>query len=142
MLITGKSGTGKSTLLNLLLRFWDPNSGSITIGETDLKHASLKSIRKRIGYCPQTPIFFNTSLISNLVYSNLDKYFEKVEGDYVLKFPADQPPPEVLGLLDEGRMRGAEQREGHRFRRGLRVVGEDLERDGIDGHGDQLRRSR
>ncbi len=42
---------------------------------------------------------------------------------------------EILGLLDEGRMRGAKQRERHRLGRGLGVIGEDLQGDGIDRHG-------
>lgn len=86
LLITGKSGSGKSTLLNLLMRFWDPHEGRVTVGGKDIKSVTFRSLRGGISYCPQNTIFFNTSVLNNLLYSNIDKYYELTpEEEYRLK---------------------------------------------------------
>lgn len=102
ILITGKSGTGKSTLLNLIMRLWDPAGGQIIIDEQDIKETTFKSLRSDIAYCPQNPIFFNTSLLSNLLYTNLDRYYSKTaDKDYELNEKREETIPEIESALQE-----------------------------------------
>lgn len=97
ILITGKSGTGKSTLLNLIMRFWDPVSGNVKIDGQDIKDATFRSLRSDIAYCPQTPIFFNTSLLSNLLYTNLDKYYNRNEA---MEYELIETRHETIGEIE------------------------------------------
>ena len=53
--IVGSSGSGKSTFLSLLMRLYDPDEGSITIGRTDLRRIPAADLRSRMGYVPQAP---------------------------------------------------------------------------------------
>lgn len=77
MLITGASGVGKSTLLHLIFRFMDPDSGQVLIDGQDLTDLTLDSYRREVSYCPQNPIMFNVSVLENLRYSDINKYFYK-----------------------------------------------------------------
>lgn len=67
-LIRGKSGSGKSTIINLLLRFYDVNSGKITVDGYDIKTLSLKSLRKNISLVSQNIFLFNDTIKNNLKY--------------------------------------------------------------------------
>lgn len=64
--ITGANGAGKSTLVHLLLRFYTPQSGSITIDGTDIATANLKSLRASIGLVSQRVLLFNASIKDNI----------------------------------------------------------------------------
>jgi ATP-binding cassette, subfamily B, bacterial MsbA len=64
--LVGPSGGGKSTLLNLLLRMYDPDQGSIFIGDTDIKLASTASLRRKIAYVGQDTFLFSASVMENL----------------------------------------------------------------------------
>lgn len=66
--IVGASGAGKSTLVDLIPRFYDPDSGSITIDGTDLRKASLKDIRSLIGNVNQESILFNDTIFNNIAF--------------------------------------------------------------------------
>lgn len=77
-LIKGESGVGKTTLINLLLRFYDPQEGSIEIAQQNIKELKL-DFRKHISVCSQTQLFFNDSIINNLRVANISKYF--IEGE-------------------------------------------------------------
>ncbi|CEO99852.1 unnamed protein product (mitochondrion) [Plasmodiophora brassicae] len=68
--VVGASGGGKSTLLRLLYRFYDPSSGSITIDGQDLRGVTLDSLRRVIGVVPQDTVLFNESLYFNIAYGN------------------------------------------------------------------------
>jgi len=65
--ILGETGTGKSTLFNLIVRFWDPLRGSIHIGSQDLKTFSESDLRKIIGVVSQQTHLFHTTLRKNLM---------------------------------------------------------------------------
>lgn len=66
--IVGQSGGGKSTITSLLLRFYDPVSGSIKIGGTDIRDMNLKSLRRQIGVVSQEPVLFGGTIAENIAY--------------------------------------------------------------------------
>jgi ATP-binding cassette subfamily B protein len=70
--VVGSSGAGKSTIFQLLLRFYDYNSGKIMIGDCDIKDLSLHDLRKRIALVTQEPVIFSASAYDNILYGNPD----------------------------------------------------------------------
>jgi subfamily B ATP-binding cassette protein MsbA len=76
--IVGGSGAGKSTLVNLLPRFYDVTSGRITIDGVDLRDATLKSLRRLMGFVTQEVILFNDTVRNNIAYGRSDVDQEKV----------------------------------------------------------------
>ncbi|WP_371379483.1 ABC transporter ATP-binding protein/permease [Thalassotalea aquiviva] len=70
--IVGESGSGKSTLVKLLFRFYDPQSGRISIDGQDIKHVDFLSLRKSIGIVPQDTVLFNDSILENVRYGRVD----------------------------------------------------------------------
>lgn len=62
----GSTGSGKSTLINLIPRFYDVTEGSITYDDTDIRKLDLESLRANIGYVPQKGVLFKGSIESNL----------------------------------------------------------------------------
>lgn len=72
--LVGNSGAGKSSLVNLLIRFYDPASGEIRINETSNKHYSLPSLHKKIAYVTQNIYIFKDTIASNVAYGHtIDK---------------------------------------------------------------------
>ena len=76
--LCGETGAGKSTFAKLIPRFYDLNSGSISIDGTDITTVTQKSLRKHIAIVPQTTHLFNTSIIENLKYGSHDVTEERV----------------------------------------------------------------
>jgi ATP-binding cassette subfamily B protein len=72
VLLLGKTGSGKSTIAQLLLRFYEPQTGSITIGNSDIKEYSIKSLREQISYIPQDVFLFSDTVANNISFG-LDK---------------------------------------------------------------------
>ena len=66
--IVGPSGGGKSTIGALLLRFYDPTSGNITINDVPVSTMNLKSLRRRIGLVSQEPVLFSGTIAENISY--------------------------------------------------------------------------
>jgi ATP-binding cassette, subfamily B (MDR/TAP), member 1 len=66
--LVGASGCGKSTITNLLLRFYDIENGNILIDGVDIKDYNIKKLRQEIGYVMQEPILFNQSIKDNILY--------------------------------------------------------------------------
>ncbi|KAA8907349.1 P-loop containing nucleoside triphosphate hydrolase protein [Sphaerosporella brunnea] len=66
--IVGPSGGGKSTISSLLLRFYNPTSGTITINDVDISTLNLKSLRRRIGVVAQEPVLFSGTIAENIAY--------------------------------------------------------------------------
>ena len=64
--IAGENGAGKSTLVRLIARAYDVDSGSIRIGDEDIRNIRLKSLRQQVCYLPRDPVLFDGSLASNL----------------------------------------------------------------------------
>ena len=69
--IVGPSGVGKSTMLDLLPRFYDPQKGKILIDGVNIKDVSLKSLRGQIGIVTQETVLFNDTVRANISYGNL-----------------------------------------------------------------------
>ena len=66
----GHSGAGKSTIINLLPRFYDPQSGTIAIDGQDIRKVSLMSLRKNISMVSQDVILFDDTIRNNITYAN------------------------------------------------------------------------
>lgn len=70
--IVGPSGGGKSTIASLLLRFYNPTSGTIYINGKDISTMNAKSLRRRIGVVSQEPVLFSGSIAENISYGKPD----------------------------------------------------------------------
>ncbi|MDX9871397.1 MAG: ABC transporter ATP-binding protein [Clostridia bacterium] len=77
--IIGSTGSGKSTLVNLLMRFYDVTSGAITVNGRDIRSVRRKELREKIGYVPQKSILFTGSIQSNLSYGDKKAGREMIE---------------------------------------------------------------
>ncbi len=66
--IVGASGSGKSTMVDLIPRFYDVSAGSITVDGVDVKELSLRDLRGLIGYVNQDPILFNDTIFNNIAF--------------------------------------------------------------------------
>lgn len=75
----GSTGSGKTTLVNLLPRFFDITEGTIRLGDIDIRDVSQKELRDRIGYVPQKGILFSGTIASNLRYADESLSDEKME---------------------------------------------------------------
>ncbi|MBE9126614.1 MULTISPECIES: ABC transporter ATP-binding protein [unclassified Coleofasciculus] len=76
--LVGSTGAGKSTLADLLTRFYDPDKGCITFDETDLREFDIKTLRKKMGIVSQDTFLFNTSVHNNIAYAKPDATEEDV----------------------------------------------------------------
>ena len=77
--IVGETGAGKSTIVNLVCRFFEPTKGRILIDGRDAKERSQLWLHRNIGYVLQTPHLFSGSVLDNLKYGNPDATMEQIE---------------------------------------------------------------
>ncbi len=70
--LVGPSGAGKTTLVSLVARFYDPTEGRITLDGHDLRDLTVQSVREKIAVVPQEPILFATTVAENIRYGRLD----------------------------------------------------------------------
>ncbi|VDL71641.1 unnamed protein product [Nippostrongylus brasiliensis] len=77
--LVGGSGCGKSTIINLLLRFYDPTKGKVTIDDIDVCELNIHSLRDKIGVVSQEPILFDGTLYENIKMGNENATKEEVE---------------------------------------------------------------
>ena len=77
--IIGSTGSGKSTIVNLIPRFYDITSGNLLIDGVDIKDISNKDLRKIIGFVPQKGLLFSGTIESNIKYGNPDMPDEQME---------------------------------------------------------------
>jgi ATP-binding cassette subfamily B protein len=75
----GPSGAGKSTLAKLLLRFYDPSAGRISIDGQDIKRVTQESLRSQISFVPQDPVLFHRTIEENILYARPDASKQDVE---------------------------------------------------------------
>lgn len=76
--IVGTTGSGKSTLVNLLMRFYDGYSGEILVDGHNIKNFNLSEYREQIGYVQQEPMMFSDTIYNNIAYSDPDATPEEV----------------------------------------------------------------
>jgi ABC-type bacteriocin/lantibiotic exporter with double-glycine peptidase domain len=77
--IAGENGSGKSTLVKLIARLYDPISGSVRLGGTDIRNIHLRSLRRSVAYLPRDPVLFNGSIASNLLFVQLSASEDELE---------------------------------------------------------------
>lgn len=93
--ILGATGAGKSTLVHLIPRLYDPTEGSIRIDGTDIREIRLASLRRQIGVVPQESILFTGSIRDNLLWGKEDATEEEITGaakaaqahDFIIRLP-------------------------------------------------------
>ena len=71
--LVGASGCGKSTIIGLLLRFYDPDSGTIYLDEVDIKHLNINWLRSKISLVSQEPVLFNTTIFENISNGDINR---------------------------------------------------------------------
>jgi len=93
--LVGHFGCGKSTIVSMLERLYDPDEGSITFGGTDLKNINLKAHRSKIGLVTQDPVLFAGTIRENIAYGSVSSPFHEVceaarvghAHDFIQSFP-------------------------------------------------------
>ena len=93
--IIGPNGCGKTTLLNLLPRFFDPDHGKVLVDGVDIRVAHLRSLRKQIGIVTQEAIIFDDTIFNNIAYGNPGATPEQIEDaskkafahEFIVTFP-------------------------------------------------------
>ena len=114
MALVGMSGGGKSTIANLIPRFFDVNSGRITIDGTDIRDFTVADLRRRISIVSQEPILFNETVRDNISYGRPDATEDQIVDaakaafahDFILRFPNGYDT--LIGELG-GRLSGGEK---------------------------------
>jgi len=77
--IIGRTGTGKTTIADLLLRMYDVTSGQIFIDDKNIKNYDLSSLRKKIGYVPQDSFLFSDTVAANVAFGTADSDIDKIK---------------------------------------------------------------
>ena len=95
--IIGSTGSGKSTLINLLPRFFDVTQGSIRFNGVDIRDVSQQQLRERIGYIPQKGVLFSGTIESNLRYGDENASEEAIENALVVS-----QAKEFVSAMEEG----------------------------------------
>ena len=95
--IVGETGAGKSTLVNLVCRFFEPTKGRILIDGVDARERSQLWLHSNIGYVLQTPHLFSGSVLENLRYGNPDATMEQIEA--AVKSVSAQ---DIIARMDKG----------------------------------------
>lgn len=114
--IIGTTGSGKTTLVNLIPRFYDVTSGSVLVDDIDVKERNLKVLRSAIGIVPQNPLLFSGTIIENIKWGKEDATEEEVIAaakaaqahDFIMSFPENYNT--VLGQRGVNLSGGQKQR--------------------------------
>jgi ATP-binding cassette, subfamily B, bacterial len=93
--IVGTSGVGKTTLLSLILRFYDPTAGAILLDGVDIRTMRLRSLREQISLVLQDPILLGSTIQENIAYGRLTASFEEIVAaskaagahEFIMRFP-------------------------------------------------------
>jgi subfamily B ATP-binding cassette protein MsbA len=112
--IVGTSGGGKTTLVNLLPRFYDPAAGAVRIDGIDIREFSVAELRSRIAIVTQEPILFNDTVRANIAYgaesASQDQILDAARAAYLYDFIQELPEglDTVIGELG-GRLSGGQK---------------------------------
>jgi len=114
--LVGPSGAGKTTIISLLLRFYDPVSGSVSIDGTDIRKIKIESLRSRIGVVHQDVFLFSGTILENIRYGRAGASMEEVmeaakeayAHDFIMSFPDGYQTK--IGEQGEGLSGGEKQR--------------------------------
>ena len=117
--IVGPSGAGKSTVLKLLFRFYDPQTGRISIDGQNIAHVAQHSLRRSLGLVPQEVVLFNDTLRFNLAYAH-----PNASDDEIMRAARRAQ----LGAFIESLPAGLDTRVGER---GLKLSGGEKQRVGV-----------
>jgi len=113
--LVGETGAGKSTVMKLLARFYDPDSGAVTVDQIDLRSLDLPGYRRTLGYVPQESFLFSGTVRDNIAYGRPDAPDSEVEAaaravgahDFVASLPGGY----LHELTERGRSLSAGQRQ-------------------------------
>ncbi len=116
--VVGKSGSGKSTVLKLLMRFWDARGGSVRISDTDVRQINTRDLRKMESYVTQETHLFHDSIANNLRVAKPEATDEELEAacrkaavhDFIMSLPQGYETP--VGELGDTLSGGERQRLG------------------------------
>jgi ATP-binding cassette subfamily B protein len=78
--VVGRTGSGKSTLMNILTRNYDPDPGSIFIDDIDIRKIPLQTLRRNIGYIPQETFLFSDTIEKNVSFGMISAEQDKIQG--------------------------------------------------------------
>lgn len=95
--IVGEIGSGKSTILRLIMKLFSPEKGTITLNNTDYKNVSHIDLFSNIGYMPQSPVLFNRSIMANIKYGR-----EHIDDKEIIKLLKEFDVYEQFTNLDKG----------------------------------------
>jgi ATP-binding cassette, subfamily B, bacterial len=113
--LVGATGAGKSTVVKLLARFYDPDSGSVRLDGRDLRSLDLAAFRRRIGYVPQEGFLFTGTVRDNIAYGRQDASDAEVEAAArtvgAHEFVAALPGGYLHEITERGRSLSAGQRQ-------------------------------
>lgn len=77
--LVGRSGSGKSTVISLIVRFYDPQAGEVLIDGINIKEFQLRWIRGKIGLVSQEPVLFGSTIKDNIAYGKDDATLEEIK---------------------------------------------------------------
>jgi len=112
--LVGMSGGGKTTLVNLIPRFYDVSAGAVRIDDIDVRDASIASLRKQIAIVTQEPILFNDTVRNNIAYGNVQasdaQIIQAAKAAYAYDFIEGFPKKFETGIGELGaRLSGGEK---------------------------------
>ena len=104
--LVGSSGSGKSTMLSLMLRFYDPQHGQVSVDGHDIKEITQESLRNNIAIVTQDTFLFNTTILENIRYGRLkatdEEIYAAAEQAYAHEFILSQPNGYQTVIGDKG----------------------------------------
>jgi len=113
--LVGETGAGKSTIVKLLARFYDPTAGRVTVDGIDLRHIDLGAFRRQLGVVPQEAFLFTGTVRDNISYGRPDASDAEVEAAAravgAHEFVASLPRGYLTGVSERGRSLSSGQRQ-------------------------------
>ncbi len=119
----GHTGAGKTTMVKLIMRFYDATAGRVTIDDQDVKHISQNSLRRQIGVVPQDTHLFSGSVMDNIRYGRLDATDDEVvaaaKAVGAHQFITEMPDGYLTDIMEGGAVLSTGQRQLLAFARAL-----------------------